>query len=374
MKDKINFIDVNRKLDHEEIYNLFKTHSTKINNEITEKIDIFIHNLDFFEFYSNEDINNILDVFKLKLSKNDDEFFSSFKVDIEQYISCISQIILSMKLFLKAQNKLTKIVFNAKNHLSKLKYNNEIENYNQDDLFLYLESLFKISEENSKVYSIASTLLNNNILSLEVTPKNSIIRKFSAEYNIDNYFNDEIKFTIYDNPPTPRFEFESVSEEDFGNQKNKNSNLDNSTEDSNHMKKESVLTLSNYVFIEEPIISINPEPKLIESSEVKSKIKINSTEENILQYKNSNKQKYKRNISSENDSMIKKNNKNYYKNLLEMINKIYKMGMINSEEKVKLKQLLIGKSKKIEYLYYSIYINSKNDKKTLTTEVKKIVN
>ena len=57
-----------------------------------------------------------------------------------------------------------------------------------------------------------------------------------------------------------------------------------------------------------------------------------------------------------------------------MINKMYKTGLINSEEKVELKKLVIEKSKKIEYLYYNIFTNSKNDKNALITEVKKIVN
>ena len=48
MKGKINFIDINGKLDREEIYNLFKTHSFKINKEISEKIDNFKYNMDFF--------------------------------------------------------------------------------------------------------------------------------------------------------------------------------------------------------------------------------------------------------------------------------------------------------------------------------------
>ena len=71
--------------------------------------------------------------------------------------------------------------------------------------------------------------------------------------------------------------------------------------------------------------------------------------------------------------LIKKKNKNHYRNLLEMINKMYKMGLINSEEKVKLKHLVIEKSIKIEYLYYNIFKNPKNDNNKLLAEVKKIV-
>ena len=57
-----------------------------------------------------------------------------------------------------------------------------------------------------------------------------------------------------------------------------------------------------------------------------------------------------------------------------MINDIYKKTLINSEEKVKLKQLVIEKSKKVEYLYYNVYKNLKSDKNMVLTELKKILN
>ena len=128
MKEKINSIDMNGRLIHEEVYNLLKTHSSKTNKEISEKIDNFILNIDFFEFYSNKNIKNLFNIFQLKLSENNDESFLSFNSDIEQYIYCISQIILSIKLFLKMHDILTKIVINSKNNLLKLKYKNKFEN------------------------------------------------------------------------------------------------------------------------------------------------------------------------------------------------------------------------------------------------------
>ena len=372
MKNEINSIDMNGKLDHEELYNLFKTHSLKINKKIIKKINNFKYNMDFFKFYSNEDIKNLLNIFELKLSENNDEFFSSFKSDIEQYIACISQIILSIKLFLKTNDILMKIVINAKNYLSKLKYQNKLENCNQDYLFLYLESLLKISEKNHKFNnSNISTLISNNISSYLDIPKNNLFSKYFNVFKINNLLNSEIESSIYDDPPTPRFELES--DEDFENQEKTNLSLDNSTENTSPIKKDSALTLSEYVFVKEPFTPQNHELKLIESPIVNIKKNNSSTLE--TQIENVNKHKNKRNISYRNKiNLIKKNkNKNHYKNLLEMIIKIYKMELINSEEKIKLKQLVIKKSKKIEYFYYYIYLNSKNDKKTLITEVKKIM-
>ena len=360
MKDKINSIDMSEKLNYEEIYNLFKTHSSEINKEISEKINIFKNNIDFFEFYSSKNIKNLLNIFELKLFENNDESFSPFKSDIEQYISCISQIILSIKLFLKTQDILSKMVLNAKKQLSKLKYENKLENYNHDYLFLYLDSIFKNSEKIPKLYSsVSSTLLSSNISFFGNNSKNSLFQKFSSEQKINDFPKVEIESIIYDSPPTPRFE----SDKEFEIQMEKNSNLD-SIENDSIIKNDSILTLSEYIFDEEPIIQQKSESKLIKSkTKTPTKLRTSQTE-------SFNNHKNKRNTFSE-TCFVKKNQ---CKNLLEMINNIYKKGLINSEEKVELKRLVIEKSKKIEYFYNNIYKNSKNDKNKLVFEVKKIVN
>ena len=371
MKDNINPINMDGKLNHEKMYNLFKTYSSKTNKKISEKINIFKHNIDFFKFYSNKDVKNLLYIFELEISEND-ESLSSFKSYIDRYIYCITQIILSVKLFLKIQDLLTKIVINTKNNLSKLKYENKLENSNQDYLSLYLESLFKISGSNSKFHSSVSTLFINNISLFEYIPKNSILRKFTNENKIDDFSKAEIEPVIYENPQTPRFALEQ--NEEFKNQEKKNYNLDNSIENNSPLKKDSVLTLSKFVFVENPFTSHNLETKLIGKSTSIPKIKNNTIREKIPQNEYINNVKKNKRVFSENDFIFKNKKKDHYRNLLEMINKMYKKGIVHSEEKLKLKQLVIEKSIKIDYFYYNIYKNSKNDNNILMTEVKKIVN
>ena len=235
MKDKINSIDISGKLDHEKMHNLFKTHSSKANKEIFEKINIYKNTIDFFEFYSNKNIKNLLNIFNLKIS--DDEFFSSFKSDIELYISAISQIILAIKLFFKSQDILTKIIINAKSLLSKLKNENNLENYHQNYLFVYLESLFNFSVKNPRFYSSTSTLFSSKFSSFGSRQKNPLFEKFSSGYNINYFSNNETESTIYDKPSTPRFELELDKE--FENEEKKNSDLENS-----NIQKTSVLTFS----------------------------------------------------------------------------------------------------------------------------------
>ena len=354
MRDKINSIDISGELDHDKMYNLFRTHSSKANKEIFEKINIYKNTIDFFEFYSNKDIKTLLNIFNLKVS--DDEFFSPFKSDIKLYISTISQIILAIKLLFKSQEILTKIIINSKSILSKLKTKNNLENYYQDHLFIYLESLFNIPVKNPKFRTSTSTYFS----SFDGYQKNLLFPKFYNGYTFDYFSNNGIESTLNDTPSTPRFELELNKE--FENQEKKNSDLENHT-----IKKSSGLTFSNYVFAEESLTQKNTE-----STVAKPKIKNSYTKERKIE--NANIHKEKRNKSSEIEPVIKNNKKNYYKNLLEMINKIYKNGFINSSEKLKLKEMLISKSKKIEYFYYNIYKNSKKDKEMLVTEVKKIIN
>ena len=366
MIDQIDFFGINRKLGHEEIYNLIKTYSSIINKEISEKIDLFKHYTYFVDFYSAEDIKNLINIFKLKLSEDNTEFFSSFKSVFEQHLSCISQIILLIKLFLKTHDELAKIIIKEKKNLSKIKNQNKLENYNKGNLFSYLESLYEIYEKNFKICSSNPTLLNSNISSLEITPKNSLYRIFSDKYKIDYFSNDELELIFHDKPPTPKFKLESKEEmvENI-------SSLENSVKNNSSKKNDSIFTLSEYVFDEEPITQKILDSKLFESPIIEPKIKIN-TKGRMPQKENTNKQKKKRNMSSETD--VKNNNINYYKNLLEMINKIYKKGLINSEEKVKLKQLVIKKSKKVKYFYFNIYKNPNIGINTLFTEIKKILN
>ena len=361
MEEKINSIDMNEKLDYEDIYNLFMTHSSKANKKIFDKIDSFHYNIDFFEYFSSKDIKNLLNVFEFNISEND-EPFSSFNSSIEQYISCISQIILSIKLFLKIQDIITKIVINSKIHLLKLQLENKLENYNQDYLFSYLESLFKISEKISTFYPNDSTLSSSNMSTFKYTKKNSLFRKSSIEHRTDSFSDVKIESIIYDSPPTSSYE----SDQDIKNQEEESYDLENSIENNSPIKHSSNYSLTKYAFAIEPITQRNNEQRLVKSPIVESKIK-------NLFIKGKSKHKKKQIPFSETDLINKNKNKNYCKKLLEMINKMYKNEFINAEEKLKLKQLVIEKSEKIKSFYYNIYKKSKNEN-TIITEVRKIIN
>ena len=61
--------------------------------------------------------------------------------------------------------------------------------------------------------------------------------------------------------------------------------------------------------------------------------------------------------------------KSMLKDILGIINNLYKNGEINTEEKVKLKKLIITKSEKISRLYKSYTINDRE----FINELKKLI-
>ena len=62
--------------------------------------------------------------------------------------------------------------------------------------------------------------------------------------------------------------------------------------------------------------------------------------------------------------------KEMLRNFLILINNLYKTGTINNEEKLKLKELIISKSEKIENIYNIFY---KVDKNKFVNELKKLI-
>ena len=61
-------------------------------------------------------------------------------------------------------------------------------------------------------------------------------------------------------------------------------------------------------------------------------------------------------------------------NLLEMIKYIYRKGIINSEEKIKLKKLVIARSKKLENFYYNTYKSKEFDENNLKSKITILLN
>ena len=88
--------------------------------------------------------------------------------------------------------------------------------------------------------------------------------------------------------------------------------------------------------------------------------------------KNEDKDEIKKEFKKHNfsSSRLKTSREKMYKDLLILINNIFKTEIINFEEKIQLKELIIIKSEKLDNLYAHYY---PNDKDTLIAELKKLI-
>ena len=334
MEKILEILDTKGKMKTKEIYSLLKTNSQKINSEISKRIKSFNEIDDFFKHYSNQsNLFDLLNKVELYSSKNYDEMNPSLDSNIEQYISCFTQIIISIRLILKTKEILSKIFLSSKQHLSKLKFKEQVENISQENLFFFINDLLDFSRTNTlRRFSNSSSdikfdsfdQIDNNVL---------YYKKFISQQGIklfpDNDFGKTLKI-LYDEPCTPV----------FGSKSDKNcENKEKENYQNIRIRKDSSLTLSG----EQEIDSLDK--KLI------AKNKRNSCT-----------------IANSNNVNEKK-----YENLLEMINTIYKKGIINSEEKIRLKQLVIAKSIKLENLYNNTFRRKLNEKNVLRTEITKLL-
>ena len=323
MLNIIKNIDVNGKINTTELFTILKTKSQKSNVEIFSKIQNFNKFPEFFNYYLNKDsvkYFNCLHQFIHGFS-NIDITSSSFETTIEQYISYSTKIILSINLLLKIHEILNKILISSKKKLNSLKIKNQIENTNQENFFNLVDIFSNISRPDFRCNSSTSTAISS-MSSSDFTQHNSSFKNYSSEKEIKKF---EANVEVYKEPSseTPRFE------------KELNSSIDESIENLNENNKiyisDSVLTLSQYVFVDEKNNNVN--------------VKIKDKE------KDSNK----------------------YENLLIMINNLYKKELINDEGKIKLKKMVISKSIKVEKFYYDIYQSPNKDKEKLIEEIKKLM-
>ena len=339
MKDILNILDIKGEMKVKEIYSLLKTNSQEINSEIFTKIKSFKKINDFFNHYSNRtSLLKLLNEVEFNSSKNYEEILSSFDSNIEKYISCLIQIIISLKLILKTQEILKKIFLSTKQFFLKLKNEQQIENIHQENLFFFIENLLDIfltkkpgsfsSSTTAFKFESSGSINSNNLLHNQNLCDNQFLKPFSS---ID--IGKTLKI-LYEEPCTPRFG--SKSDKIFENSEKENFQKI-------HIKKNSTLSLSD----EQKINSFN------ENKDIAIE-KPNSIEKNI-EYNNSSDSKK-------------------YENLLAMINNIYKKCIINSEEKIGLKQLVIAKSKKLENLYNNTYKNKFIDQNILRSEITKLIN
>ena len=167
---------------------------------------------------------------------------------------------------------------------------------------------------------------------------------------------------------------------------------DNDNLNRDYVKKESIRSLytlaSKSKFHEEKIRAVSSKFKAIAQEETNNinniNIRINScvnikknskfimsARKSKINNENEDKDKInelkKQNLSS---TEIKSTREKMYKDLLILINKLFKTEIINFEEKIQLKELIIVKSEQLDKIYANYYPNNKD---TLVSELKKLI-
>ena len=368
----IKSIDFNEKSKTDELYNFFKSNSSKINTEIYDKIHHFDKISDFFQYYTNSeaiDFLRLLDKIKSVSIKNKDEVVSSLlNSNTEQYLSCLTRIFLSLKLLQKTQETMNKLLTFYKQILLELKNEKKIENFNLNDLFSYIDYLIDTSKlKLSENVSRESTFKGS---SLDSSTNFIVSDKFMNEVESETQSLDEVILT-------PKFNNVSEYNVEEKNEIKNNDNVKRQIFKDFTLKKNSTSSLNEIEYIGKENGNLNGEKTLKKFNNKKSNIKhkekkpISVTDIIQINSRNNSEKNLKLCIENKEDD---KKSENKLVDLLEMINALYRKCLIKPEEKIKLKKLVMMKSKKLFDLYNNYYLNIYSDEKILIDEIRKLFN
>ena len=343
-----------------ELFDLYSVSSAEINKEIKKKLAKFQSSHKFFEHYTNKNINQLL--FSLsKFNSNLSELFYENQnisdTQIDKYLSNLSKIYLALNLIHKIHEILTNILELTKNCYSKLICENKYQVIHAKPINEYINEL--IDTYSNKNYILFTPKFSNS---------SSQINEKTLSFN-NNFNEEDINFSNF-------FKIKNRSHSVFNNTNLINTGVENENEVkkiddtlTNPEETEEVnfkyegnfshLTLKEMKFI------IEEQNEIEEESDIR---KVNSCLNTRIGFLPDKKPK-----KNQNKTTIENNpKKEMCIKLLEVIIKLYKNCIINSEEKLKLKQLVISKSKKIEQIYKDYFVFSKYDKNELIKELKKL--
>lgn len=403
---EFNFFD---EMDKNIEFYLLDSISSEKKELIKSRINNFKTTSDFFNYYSNTNIISLFESFD-KL----DTIFSTinnhkinFKSKVDQYISELSNIILSFSLISKNQTIIIKAITDSESHLKNFYLEYNISKDSQKQLDEYVDKLIDIKNGtkkkdfsddnlfNKKQRNKIGKSKNQNILILnQKTEENSInfncnlINIFpSINNNINNNTNEE---TSINNLLTPKFQNKII--EDNNNHYSQLNNIkENDINKNPVIKQESIqsyYTLASKNNQEEKMIStLDDEKKEKTKDDLNMSNFLNDSEVQLVYCKSNASDKMNDNETEESETknfftkktptkqifscmnLKSKMEKSMFKDILGIINNLYKNGEINNDEKVQLKKLIITKSDKISKLYKSYNI----DDLKFINELKKLI-
>ena len=429
MLEYFNDLDLEDNMNKVKIFDIFKTKSKKINSNILKKIEKHEKISNFFIEYTKIDINSIsktlhnLDIKLSKIINNNDNKINITEID--NYISCLSKIILFCIYLIKIKKIISKKLDDIHQYLS----NNFLLNV-KDDIYTQkyyeFEDFFNSFFNNNKKERNSSQIINSqNCFNIfqpqkndekpsfgEILKKNFLFEKQekkgdstprfiktgtknneelienSEQKNesnniINNKENDIISFNgsncaliVSENTsfsPLQKLSIDSVEKN------HKNKSKDEKKEIKNHVVKEKKLVNKN---------KSNNSPINKGSRNVKRNSLFSISSKNHLYFKYFNekrkdfqsdknlKKSYNDNLHESNKEVfIKKLNKyqcskDVFVELFVLANELYKNDEITDEEKIIFKQLIIKKSEKL----LKVFIDNKESRNDLIYSIKKMIN
>lgn len=405
------FGEMNKNID----YFLIDTSSSEKNELIKSKIEKYKTVSEFFEYYTNNNINSLFDSFN-RLDKMYSNIYinnntNNTKSKIDKYISDLSNIILLFNLISKNQQIIKKALKNSESYLKNFYSENHINKDCQKILDDYFDNLINLKKKKKK--KRLSFLTHENIFNAKRQrhktvkarkPNIFILNKKPEEKDINyklvnisptNHLNHKMHNSIDEeksNLRTPKFPSKNEDQ-------NNNQSLLKETESKKMpiIKQESI---NSFFTLASKAVNIVSDEKRIQNIKKEKKVKINDKKVTSFNIHNNGETKliytkinFSENKKSQDNSeefeqkqyYEKKNpkkqtfssvnlkstmEKNMLKDFLGFINNIYKDGSINTEEKIKLKQLIISKSEKIENIYNNYFHDNKNE---FVNELKKLI-
>ena len=174
--DSIKHIDLLGDFKSDKIYYFYKTSSSEINLEILSQLQKYESSLEFFSFYTKNDIKNMINSVShldkdLTYVFNDNS--NNFSSNTDKYISQISKIILVLNLIQKTQEILNKLLLNSKQYLNEISNNCEIENIYKDKLLSLIKNLeYDLYNDISSSYNHFSTVSSKANFSRSLSSSN----------------------------------------------------------------------------------------------------------------------------------------------------------------------------------------------------------
>ena len=408
--------EMNKNID----YFLLDSTSSEKNEIIKSKIEKYKTVSEFFEHYSNNNIISLFDSFNRLDKMYSNIYFNNnsnnIKSKIDKYISDLSNIILLFNLISKNQQIIKKALTNSESYLKNFYSENHINKDCQKKLDDYFDNLINLKKRKKK--KRLSFLTRENIFNKCQRHKTVKARKPNI-FNLNKKLDEKsinINYKLINISPTnhlSHIKHNSIDEEKSNLRTpkfpSKNEDPNNNSQsfvkenDSNKVPIIKQESINSFFTLASKAANINSDENRIKKIKKDKKVKINDqkvTNFNLQNIQNDSEAKlvYTKSNFSENkksqdnseefekkEYYTKKNpkkqtfssvnlkttmEKNMLKDFLGFINNIYKSGSINTEEKIKLKQLIISKSEKIENIYNNYYHDNKNE---FINELKKLI-